>query len=170
MQIMFSNVSWTDYIAFVTLLLIVYYLFIGIKFYSHELKQLLASKRKISAHLVTAENDSEDNDNANLQLQETQPELFTSHQKYTPPVQETDDTIQQVEELTANLKEAIATAVDKEYIKEEFTFSLQLLLKRYSFLKGSPYLVALNNLIASECEKYGYIQLSAEERVMLWNE
>jgi hypothetical protein len=29
---------------------------------------------------------------------------------------------------------------------------------------------AINNLIASECEKYGYIQLSAEERVMLWNE
>lgn len=103
-------------------------------------------------------------------LQEVQCELFTSHQKYAPSIQETDDTFQQVQELTAGLKEAIATAVDKNCIKEEFIRSLQLVLKKYHFLKGSPFLVSINNLIASECEKYGYIQLSAEDRVMLWNE
>ncbi len=99
-----------------------------------------------------------------------QPKLFPSYKKYTPPLQETEDTFQQVEELTTSLKEAIAVAVDKQYIKEEFILSLQLLLKKYQYLKGLPFLVAINNLIASECEKYGYIQLSAEERVMLWNE
>lgn len=104
------------------------------------------------------------------QQQPSQPELFTSHQKYTPAVQETDDTLQQVQELTARLKEAIEQGVNKNYIKEEFILSLRSILKKYYFLKGSPFLVLLDSMIASECEKYGYIQLSAEERVMLWNE
>jgi uncharacterized coiled-coil DUF342 family protein len=101
---------------------------------------------------------------------EAQTELFAPHQKYTPQLQETDDRLQQVQELTAELKEVIAQAVDKNYIKEELISSLQSLIKKHSFLKGSPFSVSVNNLIASECEKYGYIQLSAEEQVMLWNE
>ncbi len=99
MQTMLTNISWADYIAFISLLLIAYYLFIGIKFYSHDLKQLMAGKRKKSAHLATVENDRKGNENTNFQLQEIQPELFTSHQKYTPPIEEADDTFQQVEEL-----------------------------------------------------------------------
>jgi FtsZ-interacting cell division protein ZipA len=124
--------------------------------------------------------DSEEKDSRNKQINEaefsatpvhvTQPELFTSHQKYTPRIPETDDMSRQVQELTARLKEAISQAVNKNYIKEEFILSLKFLLKKYYFLKESPFLVPINNMIESECEKYGYIQLSAEERVMLWNE
>lgn len=99
-----------------------------------------------------------------------QPGLFTSYQKHTPSIEQTDDTLHQVQNLTAQLKEAIGTAVEKNVTKEEFILSLQTILKNYDFLKGSSYLVLINNLIASECEKYGYLQLSAEERVMLWNE
>jgi hypothetical protein len=74
-----------------------------------------------------------------------------------------------VQQLTAGLKEVIAQGYNKHWIKEELILSLQLLLKKYCFLKSSPFMGAINNLIASECEKYGYIQLSADERVMLWN-
>ncbi len=167
---MFNSISWAEFVAFVTLLLILYYLFIGVKFYFHELKQLMAGNKKISPHLANGNDDRQTKEIKDLDLQEVQPELFTSHQKYSPAIKEADDTFQQVEELTASLKEAIAVAVDKEYIKEEFILFLQLLLRKYHFLKTPTFLVAINNLIASECEKYGYIQLSAEERVMLWNE
>ncbi len=167
---MFTNISWANYIAIIALLLIVYYAFVGIKFYSNELRQFILGKRKLAAGFTSHKTATYEDESSTFQVQQTQAKLFPSHINYTPDAQETDDTFQQVEELTASLKEAIAVAVDKEYIKEEFILSLQLLLKKYQFLKGSPFLVAINNLIASECEKYSYIQLSAEERVMLWKE
>ncbi len=58
-----------------------------------------------------------------------QPELSDSHQNYTPSIIKTDNTLQQVQELTNALKEAITLAVDENCGKEEFILSLQLLLK-----------------------------------------
>lgn len=166
---MFNSISWTQYLGVAVLLLIIYYVFVGLKFYSTELRSLL--KRKATLPISLAIESPADNViDRNNHYEYNQPELFPSYKKYTPPEQETDDTFQQVAELTANLKEVIATAADKKYIKEEFILSLQYLLKKYQFLKGSPSQAAVNNLIAFECEKYGYIQLSAEERLMLWNE
>jgi len=75
-----------------------------------------------------------------------------------------------VEKLTTKLKDTIADASSKNCHKEEFIFLLQLTLKEYPHLKGSPFQVAINNLIASECEKHGSLHLSAEEQVMLWKE
>ena len=68
------------------------------------------------------------------------------------------------------LKDAISDAASKNYNKEEFTFLLQLTLKEYPALKGSPFQDAINNLIASECDKHSFIRLSAVELGMLWNE
>ena len=41
-KIMFTNISWADYLVVITLLLTVYYLVIGIRFYSHELRTFLS--------------------------------------------------------------------------------------------------------------------------------
>lgn len=166
---MLSNISWANYISVVLLLLVVYYIFVGAKFYSKEIKDLLAGKNKLS-FLTSSAVSVQDDEEPNIGAQPVQPDLFASETKYVPAFEEINDAVEQVKQLTNSLKEAIAEAVEKNYIKEEFILSLQLLLKKYPFLKGSPSMVAINNLIASECEKYGYIQLSAEERVMLWNE
>lgn len=165
---MFNSISWTNYVVSVAFLLIAYYAFVGIKFYSSELCLLLQGKRKLPRQLYP-EDDLKDQER-NIYFQQSEPDPSTSHERYAPSVEVTDDTIQQVEELTAKLRKAIAEAVSKNYLKEEFILSLQLLLKKYPFLKGSLFLGAINDLIASECKKYGYIHLSAEERVTLWNE
>ncbi len=103
-------------------------------------------------------------------LPEAQTEQNTFHEKYTPSIVQTDDAVQKIEELSSKLTEAIAIAADKNYSKDEFIVSIKDLLQRYQFLKSSPQIRLINILITSECEKYGYIQLSAEEQVMLWNE
>jgi len=167
---MLSNISWSNFIAIATLLMIAYYLFIGVHYYSQELLKLFSKKRTFAFRSAFLNSDSKKDNYMISKVQETQSESSTSHKRYTPPNEETDDTFQQVEELTARLKEVIAEADSKNYIKEEFILSLQRLLKKYQYLKGSPSLEVINNLIVSECEKYGYIQLSAEEQVMLWNE
>jgi hypothetical protein len=168
MQIMLSSISWTEYLVVIILLLIVYYVFVGLKFYSIELQSIV--KGKTSSPGLASENTIEDCIIRSNNFQNNQSELFPSYQRYAPQVQETDDTFQQVEELTIKLKKVIADAASSNIVKEEFILSLQLALKNYHFLKGSPFLVAINNLIASECDKYNFIHLSAEERVMLWNE
>ncbi len=167
---MLNTISWADYIKIITILLFVYYLFIGIKFYAFELRQLLKGKGKLSATLIAPTKTIPQNEEPVQTVQEIQHELFPSLLKSEPQQKDNEDNYQQVQELTVSLKENIAQAASQNYIKDEFIFSLQQLLKQYSFLKASPFLGPINNLIASECEKYGYLQLSAEERVQLWNE
>lgn len=169
-QTMLSNISWATYISTVLLMLVVYYIVIGAKFYSREIKGLLTGRTKLffrSTSGVIRSQEDEEGDNSD---QAVQAEAFAPSVKIIPSSNETDDTLERVRELTGSIREVIAEAAEKNFIKEEFFLSLQRLLKKYSFLKGSPSLAAINNLIASECEKWGYIQLSAEERVMLWNE
>jgi hypothetical protein len=164
---MLNSISWTQYLVFVVLLLIAYYLFVGLKFYLFELSSLLKGKRLSVA--LAAETAEDDVIGRSKHFQDNQVELFPTYNRYAPQVQETDDTFQQVEELTTKLKEVIADAASNNTIKEEFIRSLQLVLKEYHFLKGSPFLVAINNLIASECDKHNFIRLTADERVLLWN-
>lgn len=164
---MLNSISWTDYLVFIVLLLIAYYLFVALKFYSFELSSLLKGKRPSVA--FATETAADEVIDGSKHFQDNQVELFPTYNRYAPQAQETDDTFQKVEELTDKLKKVIEDAASNKTIKEEFILSLQLVLKKYHFLKGSPFLVAINNLIASECDKYNFIQLSADERVMLWN-
>jgi len=167
---MLTNISWGNFIAFTTLLMIVYYLCIGVRYYSKELLRLFSFKKIFPTYSAFMKSDAKIDNDTISQDQEIQPESLTSHNKYMPSHEDTEDSFLQVEELTSGLKKVIAEAVSNKYIKEEFILSLQLLLKKYQYFKGSSLLATINNLIVSECEKYGYIQLSAEEQVMLWNE
>ena len=133
--------------------LAVWYLIIGLRFYSHDLQSFLARKRK-----------------QNVQLAQDESYSNAEHSSEQTETSDTDGLYHEVENLTTKLKETIADASSKNYHREEFIFLLQLTLKEYPHLKGSPYQVAINNLIISECEKYGSIHLSAEEQVMLWKE
>lgn len=152
---MFTNISWLEYITFVFVSLIIYYVIVGLKFYSYALRLMLLRHKKLLE---------------GSQLQQLQPELFASPKKYTSVADDTDDPKVEIEKLTTEIKSIIKEAASQNYIKEEFILSLQILLREYLYLKNSPFFAGINNLIASECEKNGYIKLSAEERVMLWDE
>ncbi|MGI8636110.1 MAG: hypothetical protein ACR2KZ_11980 [Segetibacter sp.] len=169
MYIMFSSISWTEYLVVIAFLVIVYYLFVGVKFYSFELLALVKWKRAL---LISKSNESSKdmvNESTN-HLQNSQFDLFPSYQSDVPQVEKVDETFEKVEEFTTRLKEVIEEAASTNSTKKEFILSLQTLLKNYHFLTVSPFLVAINNLIASECERHGFIHLSADERVMLWDE
>ncbi len=165
---MFSSISWTEYLAIIAFLLIVYYLLVGVKFYSLELLSIVKGKRVLAIPSNTSVKD--ERQESSNHFQNNQPELFPFNQRYAPQTEENDDTFEKVETLTTRLKEVIANAASTNSRKDEFILSLQALLKNYHFLKGSPFLIAINNLIASECDKHGIIHLNADERVMLWSQ
>ena len=161
---MFTNISWANYIIFVVLLLAAWYIIIALKFYFRDLQNILSGKTKLAlrgAHKEYSSNKGEQISNS---------DISEFDHKFLPNEQETDNLFQVAEELTSKLKDAISDAESKNYNKEEFTFLLQLTLKEYSVLKNSPFQVAINNLIASECDKHSFIRLSAVELGMLWNE
>lgn len=146
---MFTNTTWTSYIIFVALLLAAWYLVIGLRFYLSDLQILFSGKGKIIAQPALNE----------------QPQPFR-----IPGKEETHYLFEEVQGLIVKIKEAVSDASAKNYNKEEFSFLLQLTLKEYPGLKGSPYQLPINNLIDSECEKQGFIRLSAEELEILWIE
>lgn len=162
---MLHDFSWTEYLILISLASLVYYLVVGVKYYSHELRSLMPGKGKVSNSLAN-EKTLLNTGSSNTGFQQT--ELFSSHNRYTPQVQQVDDTFEQVEKLTTKLTEIISFAASNNSSKEELIIALQNLAKNYRWLKGSPFIVAINNLITSECDKHGISHLSSKDRVMLW--
>lgn len=165
---MFTNISWTDYIVVIIVLLAIYYLFIGIRFYSRDLRYFLTSRRK--GNIRSSHNEAADDmslSNPGETFEGAKSELSMADGSFA---QTSDDTFQDIERLIIRLKEAIADAGTKQYIRQEFFLLLQLILKEYPHLKDSPFQSAIIELIISEFGKYGSIAISEEEVVMLWNE
>lgn len=157
---MFSSTSWTDYTIVVLLLLAIYYLTVGIRFYFQELKSL-TGKTKAQMHPA---NDVPDNNAENEQV------LSKLAQDQNCITETADEAFQQIEHLMERMKAAIEEASRKKHIKEEFSLYLQLILNEYPELKKSPFRSTISELIISECARHGSIALSEDEVVKLWNE
>ena len=80
------------------------------------------------------------------------------------------DDLVEVDQLIERLKEVVADACSKKLIPREFIEYLQAVLLEYPSIKNSPYRSSINELISSECEKYGTVALSEEEVEQLWKE
>ena len=147
-----------------------YYLFIAIKIYSGEIRSLLPAKLKLTNPFSNTRLELQEDDEETGYNKNTEPELTSSQSDESHLLQDTEYVFQQVEELTIRLKETIMQASEKKYVRQEFIFSLKVLIKNYHFLNGTPFPKTINHLIASECEKYGLIPLSDDEHMNLWME
>ena len=157
---MFTNISWTAYIIFVSILLTAWYLGIVVRFYLGDLQILIFQKGRSTQRITgNAFRSIPDEELSN----ESEGSVISNKEQ-------TDYQFEKVETLSEKIKEAVSDASEKRYNKEEFSFSLQIILKAYPELKGSPFQIPINNLVISECEKQGFIRLSAVELEMLWIE
>jgi len=161
---MFTHISWANYLFVAALLLTAWYIIIGLKFYFHDLRNIFTGKIKFTLKGAFKTYSFKQ------RKQTTNSELPDFDDKPLLDMEENDNLFKVVDELISKLKSAISDAVSKKYNKQEFIFLLQLTLKEYSILKRSPFQVAVNDLIASECEKFSFIRLSAVELMELWNE
>lgn len=160
---MLTNISWTNYIIFVLLLLAVWYVVIGFKLYLSHLKNLLTGNTTFTLRRA--------NKNSSFNIAPTKnSELSDANDKPLINRAETDRLFKAAEELIRKLKIAVSNAASKRLDKQEFILLLQLTLDdEYAMLKNSSFQVGINDLIVQECEKYSFVTLSAEELVMLWN-
>ena len=156
---MFTNISWTDYFVAVVLLLTFYYFFVGVRYYSADFKNLFSGKRnpdfRVALHHDTAGEG-----------------ILSTEENYTNErpafAITTDDDFAEVEHLIDRLKGVIADASGKKLISQEFKQYLHLVLQEYPNIQNSPIRSSINELVASECEKYGAVSLSEDEVELLW--
>lgn len=156
---MLKNISWSDYIIAVAILLAIYYLFIGMRYFSGEIKDLLSGKQKFKFRAALPNDHAAYSPDDEQSLQETD-----GFEKIT------DDEFTEVEHLIERLKAVIADASRRKLIPEEFKQYLNMVLKEYPSVRYSPLRSSINELIVSECQKYGAVTLNEDEVELLWKD
>ncbi|TKT86006.1 hypothetical protein [Dyadobacter frigoris] len=174
---MFTSNPWGDYVTILAPLIAGYYLFIGLRFYGRDLKAKIARKRIDSASGPRPQQGLDVPDppipsSLSAEQGETVVSSLEDNDKsdQKPAAWQNEELFDQVERLAAHLKEAIEEAHEKEYGKQDFILLLQMTLKEYPALQGAPFQTAINNLIETECAKYGSIHLREEDKVVIWKQ
>ena len=141
---MLSSVSWQQFITTLIVLLFIYYFLVVVICYRKDLVQLskegLSKKQPVTASKVEATAQPGTNN-----------VLFSA-----------------VHELMEELKGLFITASKNDYPKEELLMALQLKLRNYSKLKGTPLQGSMNNHIAEESKNHCEVTLTDQELQNIW--
>ena len=175
---MFTSNPWGDYFMILAPLIAGYYLFIGIRFYGRDLKAKLSGQRNESSRIPGPQRNVDIPDppvfdppiKGHQEHEDTIVPETEGDSDQQPAAWQNEELFDQVEQLAAHLKESIEEAHEKEYGKQDFILLLQMTLKDYPALRGAPFQTAINNLIETECAKYGSIHLRDEDKVAIWKQ
>lgn len=158
---MFANISWGEYCIAVGLLVLVWYAFLGFRFYQKKLKQIVSGKRNIkfpssgSNRTEQFRFESKDKGNSNSILLSSSESLST---------------LEDAEELSGLIVSAVKESAERNLPKAALQNYLKLILNDFPFVKESTLRVKVNELMVSECEKHPQIILTYEEVDGLWDE
>lgn len=156
---MLKTITWNHYLMVVATVTAVYYVVIVIRYYKQSVR-LLA--QRIWQRQFSFEKHKPDS-------------IDEKAQSFGEVIQERSfvDTLEaslQVKQLTQHLKETIADAYQNQYSREDLLLLLEMTLKDYLSLSSTPFQAVINELILSECSKYGFIHLSVVELEQIWKE
>src|SRR5690606_1945147 len=118
--------SWTEYFMAIGLLLVIYYLLIGLRYHTNDLKRLLSGERRASD--LNVDDFGNDTDNAASE-------------------NEGSDEFEEVESLIERLRSVIADAAQRKLVYEEFRHYLRLLFKEYPSIRQAPIRSSVNELV-----------------------
>lgn len=160
---MLSGITWTDYFIGMGILITAYYAYVMIRYYPEELKSILRSGQKQRSEqmtvsdmfIQTAEGYSDDSE-------------YATNEYDIMENAEEDNEFMQVEELVTSITNTVEKASKNGMVKGEFKQMLRMVLREKPTVKDSPFRQSINDLIVSECSKYGTYTLSAKEVDVLW--
>jgi len=156
---MLKTFTWNDYLMVVTTLTAVYYVVIVIRYYKQGVR--LLAQRIWQGQFSSKK--------------PTPLPIDNTDQSFGGVIQDNSSDINweatlQIKELRKHLKETIAEAYQNQYSKEDLLLLLEMTLRDYSALGGTPFQAMINELIRSECSKYGFIHLSVVELEEIWKQ
>jgi len=141
---MLSNVSWSEYLAAVVILLVLYYVIIGLKYYRKEITSLLSGKLP-----------NKDNTSKNVLKS---PE---GRQQDAPSFDE-------LEAVVNDLRYSILDKAGNPAIKAELLGQLKQRLASYAGLRRPAYRVAINNYIITHAKEICGVVFSESELEAAW--
>lgn len=159
---MLTGISWNNYIVVVVLLSVVWYLFVGLYYYFDNIKDLVTGKRKLQFRSLVGKPISKSDSDFDYQKSD---EILNAPVEF----ETVDPVFNEVEDLTASLKNAISDATQKKLIKSEFEAHLRFILMEHTLLGNSPIRPSINEFIVSECEKQESVPLTHQEVDSLWD-
>ncbi len=156
MMTMFTNVSWGSYLAAIGIILLTWYLVLILKFYSKDLRELLSGEKKLKFPVLKKTSNK-------LENQRDQKSLSSSFS-------ESFDTLEDAEELSTRIVQAVEESSQMNLSKEQFQNYLKMVLEEYPYVKISSLRENINNLVVSESEKHTQFNLTFAEADTLWEE
>lgn len=156
---MLTNISWGNYIVVIVLLLVSWYLFVGLRFYLAEIREVVTGKRKLRNRRI---NDLE------IHYDVVQPHAFTDTSLQLS-VGEKGESILDIDAFVEGLKNVVKEAAQRKLVKTELQDRLSLLLCEYPSIKNTSFRSSVNELIVSECNRQDFISLSQLEVEELWS-
>lgn len=154
---MLSSISWSNYFAATSILVIFYYVAIGYKYYKQDILALIGNNNQSPKTLSFA--------TENLQLKP----VIANHKNYQPLATDTVENLPNLvqsftDETTAYLQQAGNDQTDKVTI----LLTLQRIILKYPALIKSDFKQSLEAFISNEVESNSTIQLSEDEVGRLW--
>ncbi len=149
---MLSNISWMQYAGGLLLVITIYYIYVAIRYYPSELKKLLVARKSELAR-------------------ET---FYADPQELSPDVEEaasSEETseMEEIEQLVVQLTGEIRDCSKQGVTEENLRLRIGTVLSSRSSMRNSPYRSSINELIASECSKYGAFTLDVGDVDEWWN-
>ena len=143
---MLSNVSWSEFGAVLGVLLVLYYLFVGAKYYHKDIKDVLAGKA--------------------FKKKESTPKNFPERfMNDTPPA---DNSIDELETIVNDLRYAVLDKGGKSVTKQELLNGLRNRLVSYEGIHKPPFRVAINNYIIRYAKEINGVMFSENELNSAW--
>lgn len=159
---MFTNISWGNYIIVIILLVVSWYLFVGLRFYFDDLKEIITGKRKHQFQRLAAPSYGDFQSELNDQ---DVPKVTTPPSAFG----EFDNTFQEIDILIEQLKSIITDADKRKLLKQELLDSIQLVLTAYPTVKKSPFNSSVTEFIVTTCNKIESITITQKEAEELWD-
>jgi len=154
---MFNQISWQNYFIVVAITITIYYLYVGIRYYSKELTGIFSgtTRLKLKSKGVEVERPP---------YAEEQPEAFNDDEDD----EMLDDEFIQSEQLVGRLKNVISAAPKESLQPDEVENRIRTVLNDFPAIKDSVLRSSVNELIVSECEKYGAADFAEDEVDLMW--
>lgn len=159
---MLNSITWSSYLLTVITLLVLWYLFIGLRYYSSELKEILQGRKKISFPLR----------GSRLKSNSLQPfrQDECSRTNLNEAFEESFATLDEVKELSVRLTAAVTESAELKRSNLEFKNYIRLILSDYPYVKISSLRSNVNILLALDSEKYPELLLTSSEADELWED
>ena len=158
MNHLFQGITWLRYAELLAFALIIYYLYVGLRYYRADIAKLLRPSRR---PLASAQQEHQLPQASDMEYPDAV--LASVHRREDPR----GESPTEAEALTTALLASIAESSGRAYEPALTAQKLKTILLGYPGLRRSPQRGQINRLIVAECKKTGIGQLS-EEVVDQW--